>query len=295
MRALVAGWFSFEHMGATAGDLLARDVVCRWLDEGGVPHDVALAPPFEGGVDWRAVDPAAYGHVVFVCGPFGDGWPLTAFLPRFAGCRLVGLDLSMLQPLDDWDPFDLLLERDSSRAARPDLALLSEGPLVPVAGLVRVHRQEEYGARGAHEEADRLLDGLLASAGLAVIPIDTRLDENATGLRSAAEVESAIARVDVVVTTRLHGMVLALKNGVPAVAVDPVRGGAKICRQAAALGWPHAFAVDAASPAALREALERCLGPGARARAAAVADRARAALAPVREALLAEMARPGGA
>lgn len=294
MRALVAGWFSFERMGATAGDLLACDVVCRWLREGGVRHDVALAPPFDGGVDWRTVDPRDYCHVVFVCGPFGDGWPLTEFLPRFAGCRLVGLDLSMLQPLEDWNPFDLLLERDSSWTARPDLALLSEVPRVPVAGLVRVHPQEEYGGRSSHAEADGLVDALLASAELAVVPIDTRLDENATGLRSPAEVESAIARVDVVVTTRLHGMVLALKNGVPALAVDPIRGGAKICRQAAVLGWPHAFAVDAASPAMLREALERCLSAGAAAQASAVAVRARAALAPVRETFLAEMTRPGG-
>jgi len=294
VRVLVAGWFSFEGMGATAGDLLARDVVCRWLREGGMPYDVALAPPFDGGVDWRAVDPGEYRLVVFVCGPFGDGWPLTDFLPRFAGSRLVGLDLSMLQPLDEWNPFDLLLERDSSRGSRPDLALLSEAPLVPVAGLVRVHPQTEYGGRSAHEEADAVVDDLLAGAGLAVIPIDTRLDANATGLRTPAEVESAIARVDVVVTTRLHGLVLALKNGVPAVAIDPIRGGAKVCRQAEALGWPYAFAVDAASPDTLREALAACLRPEAAVRASAVAARAREALASVREAFLAEMARPAG-
>lgn len=294
MRALVAGWFSFDGMGATAGDLMARDVVCRWLREGGMPHDVALAAPFDGGVDWRAVDPGAYGVVVFVCGPFGDGWPLTDFLPRFAGCRLVGLDLSMLQPLEEWNPFDLLLERESSRASRPDLALLSEAPLLPVAGLVRVHPQAEYGGRSAHEEADALVDDLLAGAGLAVIPIDTRLDVNATGHRTAAEVESAIARVDVVVTTRLHGLVLALKNGVPAVAVDPIRGGAKVRRQAEALGWPYAYAVDDATPDSLREALAACLRPEAAALASTVAGRARDSLGPVREAFLAEIARRAG-
>ena len=77
-------------MGATAGDLLARDVVCRWLRESGVPHDVALAPPFRGGVDWRAVDPRAYRHVVFVCGPFGDGYRMGAERnaePRYVGSR----------------------------------------------------------------------------------------------------------------------------------------------------------------------------------------------------------------
>lgn len=293
MRTLVAGWFSFAGMGATAGDLLARDVVCGWLREAGVPHDVALDPPFAGGVDWRAVDPGAYDRVVFVCGPCGEGWPLTEFLPRFAGRRLIGLDVSMLDPLERWNPFDLLLERDSSRTARPDLALLSEAPLARVAGRVLVHRQDEYGDRAAHAEADALVDGLLAGAGLAVVPIDTRLDRNATGLVTAAQVEALIARVDVVVTTRLHGLVLALKHGVPAVAVDPVRGGAKVRRQAEALGWPYAFTVDAATPAALREALGCCLRPAAAAAAAAAASRARATLAPVRAAVAGELAGGG--
>ncbi|PYV07534.1 MAG: polysaccharide pyruvyl transferase family protein, partial [Acidobacteria bacterium] len=82
MRALVAGWFSFEGMGATAGDLLVRDVVCEWLNRAGCPYDLALAKPFPGGVDWQTADAGAYSHVVFVCGPFGNGWPVTEFLSR---------------------------------------------------------------------------------------------------------------------------------------------------------------------------------------------------------------------
>jgi hypothetical protein len=40
-------------MGAFAGDLLAKDLVCSWLKEAGLTFDVAFALPFEGGVDWR--------------------------------------------------------------------------------------------------------------------------------------------------------------------------------------------------------------------------------------------------
>jgi hypothetical protein len=292
MRLLVAGWFSFEGMGATAGDLLVRDIVTGWLSDAAVPHDIAVALPFRGGVDWRHVDPASYTHVMFVCGPFGDGWPFTEFLPRFAGSRLVGLDLSMLQPLQEWNPFDLLLERDSTRCSRPDLALLSERPLVPVVGLVRAHRQSEYGERSAHAAADALLDALLASRELAVVPVDTRLDENATGLRTASEVESVIARMDVVVTTRLHGLVLSLKNGVPAVAVDPIRGGAKLRRQAEVLAWPHIFDVETELDV-LRAALSECLRPETRAAARVSAELARRSLIASRNTLLAELRGPG--
>ena len=57
MKVLVAGWFSFPEMGATAGDLLTRDVVSQWLETAGRSYDVALAAPFDGGVPWMEVDP----------------------------------------------------------------------------------------------------------------------------------------------------------------------------------------------------------------------------------------------
>ena len=110
MKTLVAGWFSFEQMGATAGDLFARDLLCEWLRSVGHSYDVAVASPFQGDVDWRSVDPENYSNVIFVCGPFGNGWPITEFLPRFDRCRLIGINLSMLESLDIWNPFDLLFE-----------------------------------------------------------------------------------------------------------------------------------------------------------------------------------------
>lgn len=290
MRVLVCGWFSFEEMGATAGDLRARDVLCGWLTDAELAFDVAVAPPFAPGVDWRLVDPARYTHLVFVCGPFGNGWPVTELLARFPGARLVGVDLTMLDRIEDWNPFELLLERDSSRTARPDLAFLSEAPGVPVVGVVRAHPQREYRDRAEHRRADALIDAVLRRRDVATVDIDTRLDVNATGLSSAAQVETLISRMDVVVTTRLHGLVLALKSGVPAVAIDPVRGGAKVMRQAAVLGWPHALPVDAADDRTVAAALDECLRPGAAAQASVVARRARERLAPLRAQLVAGIA-----
>ena len=94
---------------------------------------------------------------------------------------------------------------------------------------------------------------------MAAVPIDTRLDESLTGLRAPAEVDSLIARMDMVVTTRLHGTVLALKNGVPALAVDPIDGGAKITRQARVVGWPVLHNVESLSHDALLRDFDYCL------------------------------------
>lgn len=259
MRALVAGWFSFEEMGATAGDLLDKDLVCSWLEEAGIPCDVALADPFQDGIRWQKADPSRYTHVIFVCGPFGNGWPITEFLPRFGDCRLIGVSLSMLESLDEWNPFDLLLERDSSRTSRPELAFLSTKAHVPVVGVVLVHPQREYGERARHQDANEAIKRLIASREIAVVNIDTRLDQNSTGLRTPSEVESLIAHMDIVVSTRLHGMVLALKNGVPVIAVDPIAGGAKIKRQAETIGWPIVFTADMLSDDDLQAAIDYCL------------------------------------
>jgi hypothetical protein len=56
--------------------------------------------------------------------------------------------------------------------------------------------------------------------------------------------EAVIRRVDLMITTRLHGLVLALRNGIPALAVDPIAGGAKVTAQARAWDWPAIITTD---------------------------------------------------
>ncbi len=274
-RSLVAGWFSFEEMGASAGDLIARDLVCARLAEAGREFDVALAPPFSGGVDWRAADPGAYSELVFVCGPFGNGPPVDELLERFRGLPWAGVNLTMLEPLEAWNPFELLLERDSSRGARPDLSFLGEEPTVPVAGIVRIDTQREYGGRDRHGFADQMIARVLSHREVAMVAIDTRLDEGTNTLRTPGEIESLIARMDFVVTTRLHGTVLALKNGVPAVAIDSVSGRAKVSRQAELLEWPALLGVDELTEDSLERTIDWCLTEEAREVARRCRDRAR--------------------
>src|SRR4030095_1797218 len=127
-------------------------------------------------------------------------------------------------------------------------------------------------------EADAAIDRLVASGGMVPVNIDTRLDLNSTGLRNAAEVESQLARMDVVITTRLHGMVLALKNGVPVVAIDPQTSGGKILRQAETIGWPLVLREDTLSDEALVRAFEYCLTTAAQGKARECAARARDAV-----------------
>src|SRR5215203_2042406 len=273
MKVLVAGWFSFDCGHATAGDVIAKDVVRDWLVEAGYVVDVAATPPFEGDLTWESANPGDYGAVIFVCGPFRPGWPLTEFLDHFAGRPLVGINLSMLKPVVSWNPFDFLFERDTNQTSRPDLTLAGKLKRAPIVGLILVHPQSEYGDRQRHSIVNEHVRHLLESRDVAVVPIDTRLDQNSVGLRSPAQVESLIARMDAVITTRLHGLVLALKNGVPALAIDPIDGGAKIRAQAAALDWPVVFTPDAVTTQLLSDAFDYCLTPEAKDLAFACQDK----------------------
>lgn len=293
MKTLVVGWFSFEEMGASAGDLMARDLACEWLSSAGHNVEVAVAPPFTDGIDWRGAAPADYSHVVFVCGPFGNGEPVTEFLDKFRGIPLIGLDLTLLEPLESWNPFKFLLERDSSRTARPDIAFLSQRSLVPVVGTVLIDNQDEYGKNARERSANEAIRVLLDSREVAVVPIDTRLDANKTGLRTAAEIESMIARMDIVITTRLHGTVLALKNGVPALVIDSVAGGAKVYRQAQSIRWPVVFRVNEVTDQKLSDAFDYCLTAEARQLAAACCRRAKEAVEQTRTTFIKELKKAG--
>lgn len=277
-KALVAGYFSLDHGGATAGDLFTKDIVCDWLRDAQVSYDVAFAPFFGTGVDWRSVDVSEYSHVVFCCGPFIRQDITEDLLKRFAGARLVGVNLSMQMPLAEYNPFDVLIERDSTRRDRPDLSFLSSRPLVPVVGVIPVEPLAEYGHSGQHASVNAEIRAFLRTCEATVVEIDTRLDTNFTGLRTSAEVESLIAKMDVVITTRLHGMTLALKNGVPPIVIDPHSTPAKVARQALALGWPVLMTGADVTADKLQRAFDYCLTPAARLSAAKCSAAAREAL-----------------
>jgi hypothetical protein len=291
-KVLVAGWFSWSGRGATAGDVLACEVVCQWLAAAGRAFDIASMLPSLRGIDWRQADPAAYSDVVFVCGPAGSQTSVPDLLRRFPSSRHFGIDLTMLEAVEAWNPFDVLIERDSDIASRPDLSFVAVARKVPVLGVVLVEPYApEYGARDMQAAARAAVARLINLREAAIVEIDTRLEQNRTGLRTADEVAALISRVDAVITTRLHGLVLAIKAGVPALAIDPVAGGAKIRQQAEAIGWPHVHVADQLVDADLNAALDLCLTEDARRLARACASRAVANVESIRNQFLAALDR----
>ncbi|TYP89967.1 polysaccharide pyruvyl transferase family protein [Blastococcus xanthinilyticus] len=258
MRVLVAGWFSFDEVIATVGDELGADVVVGWLTELGIAHDVAWAPYLERGVHWRDVDPAGYTHLLFVTGPVGDLPPLPELTAAFASAQRWAVNVSVGDDVAR-TMFDEVWERDAPGITRPDLAVEGPVPDAPVLAVAFAPVQGEYGDRSRADRVRGVIEEWLAARALPWFPIDTDLYAKPHP-RRPAQVEALLRRCDAVVSMRLHGLVLGLKNDRPVIACDPIDGGAKVSGQARALDWPLVLGADEVTADALDDALARCVG-----------------------------------
>jgi hypothetical protein len=261
MRVLLTGWFSFWHGEATAGDLLALEAIRQSLELAGFTYDIAWSPGFRpGALRLEDAAPEHYSHLVFVCGPL-HGEQFTELHTRFAALRRIAVGVSVIDPAAPaCAGFDLVLARDGGAAAPVrDLASLvrpATPPQVPVVGVALAAGQGEYGARRRHEEVTGRLTQWVGGQTCAPVVLETRLDTRDWRLCSTAEAfQALLARLDIVVTTRLHGLILALRAGIPALAVDPVDGGGKVTAQAAAWDWPACLTAAATAERGRLDAL----------------------------------------
>ncbi|MET9506602.1 polysaccharide pyruvyl transferase family protein [Streptomyces sp. NPDC006622] len=254
-RILLTGWFGFLDGEATAGDVLALERVRDVLLRAGLDHDVAWSPGFRpAGPHLARIRPEDYSHLVFVCGPL-HGPQIEELHRRFAHCVRIAVGTSVV---DVGGPavtgFHRVLARDApDTVPTTDLAARAPAlPARPVVGVILTHGQHEYGARRRHERVAEEVTRWLCGRDCARLELETRLDVHDWRLcATPAQLEAVLSRLDLVVTDRLHGMVLALRAGVPVVAVDPVEGGAKVTAQAHACGWPALVPAERLDEAAL--------------------------------------------
>jgi hypothetical protein len=249
-RVLLTGWFSFLHGEATAGDVLALDAARHALDRAGIAYEAAWSPVFRpGALRLEDADPGRYTHLVFVCGPL-YGAPVADLHTRFAGLRRIAAGVTVIDPgAPAATGFDLVLARDGDvGAAVRDLSAAAPASApVPVAGVALATGQGEYAGRRRHDTVNADLTDWLAGQTCAPVPLETRLDSRDWRLCStAAAFQALLSRLDVVITTRLHGLALALRAGIPVLAVDPVDGGGKVTAQASAWQWPAILPADQA-------------------------------------------------
>ncbi|MBB5857414.1 polysaccharide pyruvyl transferase family protein [Amycolatopsis umgeniensis] len=224
MRALVIGWASLRHGEATPVDVLGMRRVDAALSLAEVPHDLAWE------ADYDTVDPARYSHVVFVSGPV-KGRQVREVHRRFAHCHRIAVGVSVADPGEEAvTGFDQVLARDHQGIATPDLSIDAPTDEVLVAGLILA--PEDTAVRSS-------VTRWLAGIDCARVPLDPGLaPSDWARCATPDQFASILSHMDVVVTTRLDGLVMGLRAGVPVLAVDPVVGGGTLTAQADALGWP---------------------------------------------------------
>ncbi|MDT0381538.1 polysaccharide pyruvyl transferase family protein [Streptomyces sp. DSM 42041] len=266
-RTLVTGWFSFPRGEATAGDVLALRHVEARLDLAGASYDVAWSPGFRSqAVSLEDADPQHYSRLLFVCGPVA-GKQIAALHERFAHCFRVALGVSTVDPADPaLSGFHRVMSRDGPGTLRGRVDLAASAPAeepVPVAGVVLAGGRRERGAGVRDDAVAEALTSWMCGKNCARLELDTRLDAH-DWRRSATcgQYLSVLERLDVVVTDRLHGLVLALRSGVPALAVDPVDGGATVSAQARVCRWPAVLHPEDVTPRLLDHWWSWCLGRG---------------------------------
>lgn len=286
MRVLITGWPSFWHGEATAGDVAAMDRVAAGLATAGIPHDIAWSPVLHPrGLTLDDAAPRNYTDLVFVCGPV-HGRQVEELHERYAHCHRVAIGCSVIDPHSAaYTGFHAVAPRDSPGSPpRRDLASAVPPGGAPVAAVVLSPGQREYGSDRRHDVVHRQVLEWINEITCAPMVVDTRLDShNGRMCSSVEEVAALLARADVVITSRVHGLVFALVQGIPALALDTIAGGGKVSAQAAAWDWPAVLPAEDMQGSAehARSLLDRwwnwCCGPDATALAQARAAEAPAA------------------
>jgi len=254
-RVLVAWYGSIVGHG-TIGDLRSMEALVSHLVGRGheVLHASATDTEIPGArrVQWDTVPLSDFDVFTFVCGPLMRGHQETeALFDRFRQKQSIAIGVS---PIDDFDAgFTTTLAREGSAKSYGDIAIAAPPPtrFLPqktnscVVGLALRGWQTEYGDRCLSDAADRLAMQAAEEIGRTYggfkVAIENRLRLSPL---NPDGIEAAYADCDLVITTRFHGAVCALRAGVPFIAIDQIAGGAKVSNLLGGLGWPHVYRAD---------------------------------------------------
>lgn len=258
-KILVAWWGALERGGETSGDLLSVMSVCDELERLGIPYDVCSKIKYDTlkhQVDWKALDPTHYDQLVFVCGPIiFENHSFRQLLQKFQKCRKVALGVSGISSNSRFPTFgfDEYLSRDGydGYPNSLDLAInaLPQKPLKHMQkkgrltlGLCLRGAQRDYGKENClSDKVDSMIGEVLDIYNFNPLSINTKLSqENRNPFKAFEELGNS----DMVITTRLHGSLLSLASGVPFIAIDQIKNGAKVSKQLSLIDWPYVFHAD---------------------------------------------------
>lgn len=257
---ILVWWGSYGYKGGpTVGDLMAVNNLSAKLGQRRVEHAVVSHPELRipGHVpvtDLYAIKPAA--KVVFVCGPITHSQDLQDLLSNQGGAIKIAVGVSILANQARMNSqFHHIVARDGADPSYFDLAI--SRTIEPTgcdrfetAGVCVRGPQGEYGhnREGMFRRAEAIIQDALRHGSLRPKTIDTVL----SAVNSPEAIHAGFSSSDIVLTTRMHGALLALAAGKPVIAIDQVPGGAKVSSVVRKTGWPFVLQAETATNETVR-------------------------------------------
>lgn len=256
-------WYGSLKDNGTIGDLYAVQSVAARLKALGLNFrhltaGAAFEIPGER-VTLDELDGSDYATLVFVCGPMIKGHPIVdTIIRRFPSIGKIGVSISLFgrSHINYVQPFDAALAREGGDRRFEDVAILAPWRVAPkrvrgsneplVVGLALRGEQGEYGPLSSlHDRTSALiahvLGGLAESYQVKTVEIEHHLTRSG---RAPAEIEALYLSCDLVLTSRFHGAILAMRNEVPFIAIDQIRGGGKLTSLLSTSGWPFVYRIE---------------------------------------------------
>lgn len=261
-KILLTWWGTLDNGGETAGDLLSVIAISKELCKLGLSHDAATRFPYKGlenPVRWEDIDAVDYDKLVFICGPIiYENDSFCRLLEKFDHCKKIAVGVSGLADTfgDATVNFDKILSRDGfdNHTHNIDLSLnqlpynsgrflikeQKSGKLT--LGLCLRGKQREYGKENClSDKVDEIIDKLKSNSDFDIKIIDTKLSPSQS---NPMDIYHQFGGCDLIITTRLHGSLLALAHATPFIAIDQIKGGAKVGKQLSLIDWPYSFSAD---------------------------------------------------
>lgn len=268
---LVLVWWGTWQRGATVGDRLAVDNLSRRLREAGLSHSLLSHPIHAAVGDLATSDPFALAPqiktLVFVCGPMVGTKRVRRLLWCCRHTTVLAAGVSLLEQQQEVNQtLKAFVARDGVPGAIFDLAVDSilspelharpERLAQPRIGICLRGSQKDYGAdRDQSRLAESLMESIVGRLPAHYERINTVLSAGNTPEKILCQ----ICSVDLLLTTRLHGSLLALASGVPVIALDQISGGGKLTEVLGRITWPYCFPVDKVDVFQLQSLMTRML------------------------------------
>lgn len=227
----IASWATLGTRHATIGDLLAVDVVREALRAAGL-ETVLLTHPSAADAGSSMQRNSAAAPRVWVSGPVDLSYVKQRAI---LGERGSGW----------WISNATLIENFEMRTLEADVSTARDGPGLPTKGdfailaprtrppriaavLLRGHQPEYRQSESVHQQVADAVGDALREAKCFPVRLDTMPPLGLSAAEAAAGLEALLAEADVVITSRLHGIIHSVRAGKVPIVIDEIAAGGKV-------------------------------------------------------------------